>query len=294
MKRNLMSLSAVALACTAVSACVGQSDVPAANEQVAESVESLVTAPIGPVFWPMAPISWSGTAATWPIAVYSTTPLDLLAFDIPGASALSLSLATLDGAAVTGYAPVPISSAWLDTFGAASWLGGLTPYYGMIPSMYGLDPFPIYGVPSYVYGAGYYPYVDGLFGGACSGGLCGSIGAPLIDGLTYPGLFPAGVLGTVAAPAAPSIAPLAASTAFLPGAPFAAPALSSRALMFSSFPAFSAATPFIVNVAFDGLTAASLTSLNIFTATAATNAAIQGGLALQATAFPILGVPLAL
>lgn len=285
-----LSLASAIIVAGGLTACAVEDPDPApAPEQVVASSDEIVTGPMGPLFWPTGPITWAGGVGTWPIAVWSAAPLTWLALDIPGATTLSLSLATMDAALMTGFSPILINTTLLNTLTPGPWLGGLTPYYGMLPSMYGLGAYPYYGAPGYVYGLGYYPYLGapGL-GAGCVGGV-GCLGTPLIDGLAFPGLFPAGLTAaTTALAATPGLLPL---TPITPITPFLAPTLTANALFFPTFPAFAATTPFLLNVTFSGLTAASMASLNVF---AASTAAATSSLAIQATTFPILGVPVVL
>jgi hypothetical protein len=286
-------------AASGFAACVSEgegSDDPAPNPEpvsAGQQAQSLVTGPIGPIFWPTAPITWNGTIGTWPIAVWSPAAIDWLAVSIPGATNLSVSLATMDGLALTGFPVAPLTTPLAATINAGPWLGGLTPYYGMLPWMYGLGSYPSYGVPGYVYGLDYYPYV-----GSCAG--CGTLGMPLVDGLAYPNLFPAGVVGTstalgAAALTTPFLGTTGLAPAMIPSASFLTPTLADNALYFSTFPTFAATTPFLMNVTFDAaaMTTASLSSMSLFASSAALDVAATSA-AIQATTFPIMGFPVVL
>jgi hypothetical protein len=280
MKRSMLVLAACLATAGGLAAC-GSDNEPQSAEPIAVDAQEIVTAPLGPLMWPTAPISWVDGVGTWPIAIWSSTPLNWMAFDIPGVMDLDVSFTTIDGA-LLGANLATIDAALLNTVTTGPWLGGLWPAYGMLPWMNGLGDYPFYGAPGYVYGLDYYPYVAGA-------GCPGCVGAPftpLIDGLAYTGLYPAGLtpLATTAG--------LAASTALLPGVGFMNPMLTANALMCNSIPFVAGATaaPIIANLTFSGLQASQMASLNIFAANttaqlAATNAAIQ------ATVFPIMGVP---
>jgi len=288
MNRRLLSVVSIVTLLGGVAACAVENDPSTGtepSEPVAVDAQNLVTNPIGPIFWPMGPITWADGVGTWPIGVWSNTAINWLAFDIAGATNLQLSLSTLDGVGL-GITPSLITSSLLSTVGAGPWLGGLTPYYGMLPWMNGLGTYPFYGVPGYVYGLGYYPYVDGLYGAGCGAGACGTLGAPLLDGLLYPGLYPAG-LGASTFGGLTTLGASSLTTGFLG----LTPAITANALLFPTFPAFVGTTPLLINATFSGVTAATQASLSIFAATAST-AALQSSLAIQATMFPILGFPM--
>jgi hypothetical protein len=85
---------------------------------------------LGPAFaaWPVGPIAFDGVVATMPIAIWSATPLGMLAFDIPGVTNLSLTMGAFDGtgafiAAVPPIMPLPITTPFLTGITA-----GLTPF----------------------------------------------------------------------------------------------------------------------------------------------------------------------
>lgn len=287
------------LAGGALTACAtqgGEDPQPAPEPAVTGSQsQALVTGPIGPLFWPTAPITWNGSIGTWPIAVWSPSTVNWLALSIPGATNLSVSLAAMDGTAMTGFPVGPITTPLATTINVGAWLGGLTPYYGMLPWMYGLGSYSSYGVPGYVYGLNYYPYV-----GSCAG--CGAIGAPMLNGLAYPSLLPSGVVATNAAfgtagLTTPFLGTAAISPTMIPSASFLTPTLADNALYFSTFPTFAATTPLLLNVSFDAaaMTTASLASMSLFASTAAvqTSAAATSA-SISATTFPIMGFPIGL
>jgi hypothetical protein len=229
--------------------------------------------------WPTAPITWANGIGTWPIAVWSSSPLTWMAFDIPGVADLSVSFSTMEGAFLASSFTA-IDTALLNTVTTGPWLGGLWPAYGILPAMNGLGAYPFYGAPGYVYGLDYYPYVTGA---ACPGCI-GAPFAPLIDGLAYPALYPPGLtpLATTAG--------LAASTALLPGVGFLNPTLTAGALWCNSIPVITGTTPILANVTFSGIAASQMASLNIMAASSAAQMATTNA-AIQATVFPIMGIP---
>jgi hypothetical protein len=229
---------------------------------------------MGPLLWPTSPILWDGGIGTWNIGLWADMPLNWLALDIPGATLLGFDLVDASGTLIASS--TAIDAAMLSTFSSASWMGGLWPAYGMLPWMNGLSSVGFFGAPSYVFGLGFFPSVGGV--GLPGVGLSG-IGGVGINNLAFPGLLPAGLATTGVG-----------TTALLPSAAFLTPTLTSSALWLNTMP-FIGADPLFLNVRFSGLTASSMASLNImssFTAMSAQTASIQ------ATLFPIMGIPLIL
>jgi hypothetical protein len=139
----------------------------------------------------------------------------------------------------------------------------------MLPWMNGLGAVPYYGAPGYVFGLDFYPDIglDGCFG-------CGVPLTPIVNSVAFPGLLPAGLLPV-------GTAGLVTPT-LLPSAAFLTPMITSNALLFNTLPIITGTTPFLANVTFSGLNAASIMTSSMISQTAA----------IQATLFPIMGVPL--
>jgi len=280
MKRSVLFFGSALLALAGVAGCANQNDpASAASEVGTVQQDQIVTGPMGPLFWPTGPITWANGVGTWPIAFWSPTAVNWLACGIPGATTFNLGLTALDGTAIAGWDGLagPIGADLVGLYGTGTWLGGFAPYYGAYPGFSGLGTTGFYGWPGYVYGYGYYPWY-----GAGLTGLNTLTTTPLINGLAFPGLLPAGLAGfdgTLATtfPAAWG------------GLGWMNPVFDSSLLWFNTLPAFVGNTPFLLNLTFSGITAAQMASVSLFTASAA---AATSSLAIQATLFPITGVPL--
>lgn len=261
MKRRILSVLSIFAVAVGATACSADD---AASEPVsAASDEVVVTNPISPIIWPISPITWDGTVGTWPLAVWASQPINWLAFDIPGATGLSLSLASMDGVPITGFAPIAVDGALVSTIGAGPWFGGLAPTLGLLPWANGLGTWAAgCNVPGFVFGLNFWP--DGLVGLGLNAATPNAIN-PLL------------------------LTPTMTTSAMLPGA-IVTPTLTSSALMFNTLPVITGTTPFVVNVHFNAVQSATMAQLNVFSSMAATNAAIQSA-AVQSTVFPIIGMP---
>jgi len=272
MKKHTIAL-ALGL-CTLVGSSAGCSTVgdQAATEpqqQTAVAAQEIITSPLGAnvLAWPMGPIAWDGLTGTWPIAVWSSLPISLLAFDVAGVSNLSLSISTLDGLGspllLDGVTALPISTAFLGGIQAGlatPWAGGVfAPTLGLgglwAPGA-GFDgTFAPWGLGSFGFGG-----FDTTLGATSSALVGGALG---VGGIS----------------------------------PFLTPAITSNALMFTSLPLLTSVSPFLINVGFtgvDGLNTLMMGGLSMFASTAASNVLLSGTFPFTSLAFPIMGVgPLA-
>ncbi len=96
MKKHMMMTAPLLALALAASACVGEADPGAADEgeDVASTDQELVststttttttttTTMSSTMIAPVGPITWNGTIGTWPIAIWSSAPLDFIAFDV--------------------------------------------------------------------------------------------------------------------------------------------------------------------------------------------------------------------
>jgi hypothetical protein len=144
-----LALAASSSACTAES-----NPQQAANEQTATTDQALITTTGNIMAWPLAPVTWDGLNATWPIAVWSPNLIGGLAFDVAGMTGLGITVA--------GYPnllPITISSAYLNAFIPTAGLGGVagTPFFGaggLYAPAYGFDGlYAPYAGLGYGYGA---------------------------------------------------------------------------------------------------------------------------------------------
>jgi hypothetical protein len=121
----------------AASACVGEADsgVTEDDEDVASAEQEIITSSFSSststttttttstmnttVIWPAGPITWNGTVGTWPIAVWSSAPLDFIAVDLGVYANLTLTPGMMDSAGVLtplpGVTAAPISAACMAT-----------------------------------------------------------------------------------------------------------------------------------------------------------------------------------
>jgi hypothetical protein len=270
MKYRVLSLASMFALVAGVTACATDNETSPSSPQepVTQGAQkqAIITNPVAPLIWPVGPIAWNGTTATWPLAVWSSTPINWLAFDISGASNLSLSLASLQGAALANYSAATISAQQLSMLQAGPWLGGLAPSISLLPFMNGLGAVaPTFASPTFVYGLNFYPDV-----------MMGLPASTLPLSATMPGLLDASAASLLTSPLLPGIDN------------FMTPFISSNALMFGSLPAITGTTPFLVNATFTVPDLVTPAYLSVYSASAATNAAIANNVAMQSMVFPII------
>jgi hypothetical protein len=111
--RTALSMLTCVLATTACACSAEPTSDPAANETTGTAEQKQVVGASGNVMiWPAGPIAWEGLTGTWPISVWSTAPIGALAFDMAGATDLSVSCLGCEAGLVSS----PITTAWLDAF----------------------------------------------------------------------------------------------------------------------------------------------------------------------------------
>jgi hypothetical protein len=135
MKKQTFSAGLFAVVASLCSGCVTEGTVD--ETQVDDAVEQELLAGStlmnDIMIWPAGPITWNGTAGTWPIAVWSSSPITFLGVDLVGPTNLSLGLSTMSGlntfTPMTGFTAGPISPIWFDTINTGltglPWAGSL-------------------------------------------------------------------------------------------------------------------------------------------------------------------------
>lgn len=271
MKYRVLSLASVLAMVAGVTGCATDGEPTPGPEPVTQGAQkqALVTNPVTPLVWPVGPISWQGTTGTWPLAVWSSSPIDWLAFDVSGASGLDIGLASSTGAALTGYSAQTINAAQFSTLSAGPWLGGLAPTMSLLPYMNGVGSIGAFASPSFIYGLNFYPDV-----------MMGLPASTLPLSTTIPGLLDVG-----AASASFGVGGL---SSILPGLSFMTPFISQNALMLDTLPAITGTTPFLVNATFTVPDFVTPSYLSVYSAAPCSNAALASNVAMQSMVLPII------
>ncbi|HVJ93516.1 MAG TPA: hypothetical protein VM580_27130 [Labilithrix sp.] len=270
--RHLLSALSCIVAASAAACSVEPNQQPANEESTATSEQNLVSTAGNIFIWPAGPISWNGMIGTWPISVWSPTPIGGLAFDTMGATLLGVSLAN---APMLGPAirPAPITAPFLNALVPPVGVPLVPPPafgpMGLVPTNFGFagtfNPF-IPANPAFAFGA----FAPNL----------GLTQATVLDGVVTPGFNT-----------------------------WLAPSLTSSALMFNSLAAMDAMTPLTFNVTFQATRAAqtnmmmasqasimasttaaqaaNLASLSIFAAPLASAALTTAAMPFTSIAFPV-------
>jgi hypothetical protein len=271
MKYRVLSLASMLVMVAGVTGCATDAEPTSTTPQepVAQGAQkqALVTNPISPIVWPVGPISWNGLTGTWPLAVWSSSPINWLAFDVSGASGLGIGLASASGAALTSYSAQTINAAQYATLSAGPWLGGLAPTMSLLPYMNGVGSLGAFATPSFVYGLNFYPDV-----------MMGLPASTVPFSTTVPGLLDATTAG---------VAGLGMSS-ILPGMSFMTPFISQNALMLDTLPTITGTTPFLVNATFTVPDLVSPAYLSVYSGAPCANAALANNLAMQSMVLPII------